>query len=847
MLGLSSSKLAFSLVTIFSLAGSACVEMATPDDSRELLIETTGKLSSSTSASNLITTAILKEQDVDVVLYPSRSLQDDEYALLDLSMSEDEITSRVLPLYKEGAANRFEIGTMRGSDIEKFLLNRALEKGHHDIHVAGLRYSVHIVGGLPQIYQISLKNGNPLDPKTYYRVAVNSKELDGQFPGYRYRHGFNFSFKKEKKSFDALKTLVSYLQKIKSFGSYAEIRSTVSLGVKGSIKEPLAIAAIQGVSHISPYRGYEVTTEGVVTALGANEFGGFDFFIQSQHPDNDPMTSEALMVHVETSPSGLQPGCLVKLTGVVYEDLTTTEMTRTAIRQVANLETKSCGEPLPEPVVIGGSEPTHLVPDTHISTHFGNLNQKTSLNLEDGIDFWESLEGMRMRVVRPRVTGLGGGSKDIRARKAYLNLFVVAEDTATSSQVSAAGGLIIDPVTDDYNPEIIKIIDHQFSDVVQPKQTFSIGDTFDYDLEGVFGYDVNLFGGGEYVLYVTGKFGSLSPIKPFNERPKTSLIAEDRKLTVSSFNVENLAADEPMRIKDVASAIVTNLSCPDIVNFAEIQDYNGISFSGTASAKETIDGIIENISDCPHEVLYKSVNIDPIQNQEGGEPGGNIRVAMIYNALRVSFQQRLKADRLSETLLTKDGHLEQNPGRVYPNDPRFKGTRKSLVAEFEFNGEPVFVIGNHFNSKGGDTSMWSASQPSIRHSEIKRSRLAEAIHDYCEQILNLRPDANIVVLGDFNDFYESLAMQTLEGQSLYNLIKLNDASSGEPLVPWNDRYTYNYNGNSQTLDFIFTSENLVKANPKFEILHINTNYMGQVADHDPIIAQFEIAPSNTKK
>lgn len=836
-------KLAFAIMAVFSSAGISCIDMAVPDDSSELLIDTTGKLASSTSASNLITTAILKEQQVDIVLYPSSSLQDDEYALLDLSMQEDEIISRVLPLYKDGAPNRFEIGTMRGADIRKFLLNRALEKGHHDIHVAGLTYSVHIVGGLPQIYQISLKNGQPLEPKTYYRVAVNSKELDGKFPGYRYRHGFNFSFKKEEKSFDALKTLVSYLKGINALGNYKQIRSTVSVGISGTIEKPLSIASIQGVAHISPYRGYKVTTQGVVTAFGANEFGGYDFFIQSEKPDEDPRTSEALLVHVQKSPADLKPGCFVRLTGVVHEDLTTTQMTRTALRQVSEVDVRDCQKTLPEPVTIGGINPSHTVPNTKISTHFGNLNQKASLNLDDGIDFWESLEGMRMRVVRPRVTGLGGGSKDIRARKAYLNLFVVGENTATSSQVSAAGGLIIDPIADDYNPEIIKIIDHQYSDTVQPSHTFSIGDTFDYDLEGVFGYDVNLFGGGEYVLYVTGKFGSLSPIKPFNERPKTSLTVQDRKLTVSSFNVENLAADEPMRVKDVAEAIVTNLSCPDIVTLAEIQDYNGISFSGSASAKETVETIIANIVGCPHDAEYKSINIDPIQNQEGGEPGGNIRVAMIYNALRVNFEQRLEADRLSETLLTKDGHLQQNPGRVYPNDERFKGTRKSLIAEFEFNGEPVFVIGNHFNSKGGDTSMWSASQPSIRHSEVRRSRLAEAIHDYCEQILNLRPNANIVVLGDFNDFYESLAMKTLEGRSLYNLIKQND-DSGEPLVPWNDRYTYNYNGNSQTLDFIFTSENLVNSNPKFEIIHINTNFMGQVADHDPIIAQFDIGATD---
>ena len=48
-------------------------------------------------------------------------------------------------------------------------------------------------------------------------------------------------------------------------------------------------------------------------------------------------------------------------------------------------------------------------------------------------------------------------------------------------------------------------------------------------------------------------------------------------------------------------------------------------------------------------------------------------------------------------------------------------SRKPLAAEFRYRGKPLFVIGNHFNSKGGDDPTFGRFQPPRRRSsEVQR-------------------------------------------------------------------------------------------------------------------------------
>ncbi|MFJ9584204.1 hypothetical protein [Streptomyces acidicola] len=48
--------------------------------------------------------------------------------------------------------------------------------------------------------------------------------------------------------------------------------------------------------------------------------------------------------------------------------------------------------------------------------------------------------------------------------------------------------------------------------------------------------------------------------------------------------------------------------------------------------------------------------------------------------------------------------MKSRPGLPVPHASAWSGSRKPLVGEFTFQGKNVFLIANHFTSKGGDQS-----------------------------------------------------------------------------------------------------------------------------------------------
>ncbi|SMF68012.1 5'-nucleotidase C-terminal domain-containing protein [Pseudobacteriovorax antillogorgiicola] len=852
------SQVIIALGAICSL--SACVEDPGVNTNNELLVSSEGRYEQSSSVGNLFATALQKEYDLDFAFVPSSNLLDQAYTLIEPGMEPELTTRRVLSLMDASKPRwkEYKLGTMKGSAIKDFIVSRTLEMQRHELHVAGMHYSFRMVGGFPDRFiYLSTENGDEIQDSRYYRVAIDATNYR-TFPGYWFAHGMSRSFREETKTANLEQALTNYLAKIQVMKPFDTIRSRVIIDEKSEISGITPISKVQGISHMSELLGHIVTVEGVVTVLGTVKDGFHkgrkEAYIQSVTPDDDPRSSEGIYLDLGYgSLADVEVGSLIRVKGTVYEELAMNEgLSRTGIRKVQSVDVIPTPTPYTiEPVVLGGDSLVNI-PNKRISTYFGNINRKPALNLEDGIDFWESLEGMKIVVKSPRVVGFAGGKKDVSEEgrpKGYISVFVVAEGTANEEQKTPVGGLMIDNLEFDYNPEIIRIVDHHLAPKVTSSKVFEVGDMMKHDLEGVFGYEKNLFGGGEYTFFVTGQFeGTQDSTPPTPEqKPQSKLAPEEDKLTVATFNVENLTAGkDAFRFDRLGRTIAYNLHCPDIINLVEIQDDDG-AFGYTNSnlykpgtddtvAEKTLMDLITNIRDCPNPAEYKFVNVDPVKNQEGGEPGGNIRVAMIYNSLRVGFNPKGEPGPISNSYLAADGSLLQNPGRL--NHEELEGTRRPLVAEFTFKGERIFVIGNHFNSKGGDTSLWSADQPPVLGSSDRRSKIADVVNDFVELILRSDKNANVIVTGDFNDFNESRAMQVLEGGgALKNLANVKKAN-GEPIIQPNDVYTYNYGGNSQPLDFILVSPALLRRQPEVDALHINTDFMGQVADHDPVISRF---------
>lgn len=835
---------------------TACNPTVVPFEQQEVLIQAQSLKDGTNTAANLMATALRESNALDIVLYPRELIQDSQMAILSKSGIDADGQIRLLSMFPNDVQDQFRIGTMKGSDIKDLITQRSFEAYKPEIDVAGLIYHVHFTGGFLQFANFYRPDNLKFSNDEYYRVAIsNFFYFSGAtFPSYKYRNGLTSRFRDLGIMVSAKESLKKYLAADRIWPDLKERRALVTRNTLGE-KGFLPISQIQGIGHRSPYFAQTVTTRGIVTAVGSVEWypGGTEVIIQSETPDTDPRTSEGLMVYLENDLAAPQLGNVIEVRGVVYEHMTRSGLGMTSLREIKSIQkVEKENKTLPTPVRLGaGGLP---IPNDVISKWRGNLNLKPSLDLSDAIDFWESLEGMRVTINNARVVGFRGGQEsfeDVKP-KGYLTLYVRPDADIADPQDSGPGGIVLDFPRQDYNPNIVQISTNHLTAPLAPTKVFNVGQWLkgrnaksreDADITGVIVYQKNLFASGEYNLVlpelpkaVIDAFNEASPTTTdLPKRPTTRIKASENQLSIASFNVENLGGNQTRRIEKLGEALALNLNCPDIVNLVEIQDENGSSSIGNSSGAKTLENVIA-ATNCPGKT-YKHVNIDPITNAEGGQPGGNIRVALIYDSKKVGFTPKvtpsIEPTDLTATLVTRDGHLTQNPGRIFPRSPSFSHVRRSLVTEFSFRGQTLLMIGNHLNSKLGDSSPWMAEQPAYFRSEDKRITLANQLNAFVQYALQQSPNGNILVSGDFNAFETEKSMAVLAGRQLKNVM----VSSG--FVPANERYSTNYNGNSQCIDHIYASDSMMKRVKDFEVLHINSDFMGRISDHDPVIGLFQ--------
>ena len=317
---------------------------------------------------------------------------------------------------------------------------------------------------------------------------------------------------------------------------------------------------------------------------------------------------------------------------------------------------------------------------------------------------------------------------------------------------------------------------------------------------------------------------------------KTTIVKKDDELTIASYNLENFSNNTSETSADkaqkLARAFASDMQSPDIIGVTEVQDNNGAK-TGDSKANESYERLINAIVNAGG-AKYEYVNIDPVNNQDGGAPNANIRVGFLYNPDRVTLTEGMVAGDATTAVGYEDGKLTHNPGRIDPTNAAFRSSRKPLAAQFDFQGENVIVIANHWNSKTGDTPLFGSTQPPVYKSEMQRHQIANVVNDFVEDINTKNPDANIVSVGDFNDFQFSESLKIHEGDIMTNMINKVETS---------DRYTYLYQGNSQVLDHILVSNNLANQT-EIDILHINadfTDMAGRASDHDPVMVQIDLS------
>lgn len=605
------------------------------------------------------------------------------------------------------------------------------------------------------------------------------------------------------------------------------------------------ITQIQGAGHVSSLVDETVETCGVVTAAG---FSGY--YLQDVSGDGDDATSDAIYV----SERGDKPavGTEVKLVATVIEVIgggaATGNLSVTTLVDAEVLDSMPDTQ-LPAPVVLGlgGRLPPSeiVISDSEITTPI-NLQDAADANitpfnpLVDAIDFYESLEGMRVSVADAvavsAVRQFGNFSAEV---------FVLADDGVNASPDDARtgrGGIRLQPDRDnrgDQNPERIQV---QFDPNFLSSSDFpaiTVGDSLE-TVTGVMGYSF-----GNYEVIAVGDVS----VTAGNLQPEvTPITGATGSLSVSSYNVLNLSAvdaDNDQRAL-IAAQIVNNLQLPDVIALQEVQDNNGdagdcprddtSACSGELDASVTLQRLIDEIvaAGGPH---YEGFTVDPLvettdDNRDnvdtfGGSSLGNIRNAFLYNPARVTL--------LGYQGLSRDV-LQQN-GISVPT--AFDTSRDPLQAVFEFNGESVTIVNNHFSSRFGSSPIFGGPQPFIQAGEDNRAAQSLALNEWVAALLADDSSANVVVLGDLNtfEFTDELAevLPAAGGdQVLFNLLDTNA----------DDSYSFIFEGNSQALDHIFVSPALAPS-AMMDYVHVNVDFPRLFSsivgsDHEPLVAVLSV-------
>ncbi|GAA4403942.1 endonuclease/exonuclease/phosphatase family protein [Fodinibacter luteus] len=574
-----------------------------------------------------------------------------------------------------------------------------------------------------------------------------------------------------------------------------------------------SISEIQGTTRLSPLDGQRVSgVTGVVTAV--RSFGSArGFWFQDPTPDVDPATSEGLFVFTGASTPGVQPGDAVTVTGTVdefYPSGTPTTSVHPSTTELvgASWTVESTRNTLPTAEeLLPGTVPEDFTPEAD----GGSIEALLLRPEEFALDFYESREGMLVGITDAGVVG---------PTTSFNELIVTSKP---QQNPTARGGTRYAGYDEQNGGRLLVTSVIPFSQRPFPK--VNVGDRLDGLTAGP--VDYNAFNG--YGILAT-ELGTevAGGIQRETTRPQ-----RDNELAIATYNVENLDPGDPQdKFDRLAEGVVDSLADPDVLALEEIQDDSGPTNNGVVTAGVTLERFTDAIV-AAGGPRYLWRQIDPVNNQDGGEPGGNIRVGFLFNPARVSFVDRPGGDAVTAVAVEAGPNgkprLSVSPGRIDPLNVAWSSSRKPLVGEFVFNGKTVFVVANHFNSKGGDEPLAGRKQPPSRISEIQRLQQADAVRAFVDDLQAVKADANVVVLGDINDFeFSPVVSRLTAGGALVDLITT---------LPENERYSYVFQGNSQTLDHILVSGRLKTVD--YDVVHINAEFFDQASDHDPQVVRLK--------
>ncbi|HEY5783041.1 MAG TPA: nuclease, partial [Lysobacter sp.] len=569
------------------------------------------------------------------------------------------------------------------------------------------------------------------------------------------------------------------------------------------------------------------------------------FFLQASdaEADADPATSEAVFVFTGgTPPAAAAVGNLVRVRGTVVEFVPAQDPGQAPLTEIG-------GSPTVTALSTGNALPAPIALDTTFPDPNGALDQL------------ERVEGMRVTVASFTVTaptsGTKSGNLEVNANATSNGVFhgVVSgvarpfREPGIQTPDAPPGGAGIPPIPRwDFNPELIGV---------------------DSDALGGSGYTLNL-PAGAVIENLTGPldFGfrrytllrdpavsiALSPLP----LPRAARLPREDEVTVAAYNLERFfdtvndpAVSETVltpaaferRLSKASLGIRDYLHAPDILAVVEMENLSTLQ---ALAQRIGTDAVAAEQPD-PQYVAYL---------QEGNDIGG-IDVGFLVKNAEVAMGVA-RVDVVSVTQIGKDLQWQQPDGTPATLNDRPPLLLEAVVHYADGRAWPISVMAVHQRSLN-DAELDDATGQRVR---LKRQRQAEYLATVIDERQKASPQTRLVVLGDFNAFAfnDGLvdAMNVVSGTPTpdeqtvvpgdgVDLLETDLVNLGE-LAPPQERYSFVFDGNAQTLDHVLVNEELVLNTNVAQIDHarINADFpendrngaLTRLADHDPVVAYF---------
>ncbi|MBX3012768.1 MAG: endonuclease/exonuclease/phosphatase family protein [Caldilineaceae bacterium] len=570
------------------------------------------------------------------------------------------------------------------------------------------------------------------------------------------------------------------------------------------------IYAIQGRDAVSPYYQQWRDSYGVVT--GVLDDG---FYLQDPVGDDDPATSDGIFVYTYTPPT-VQPGQCVEVTrAYVDEFYEKTELSRlksaTPSNRCPTLIIPAVTIPLPRL----GTNPAELY-----EAYEGMLVTVTDLT---GIVHGPTKHfatGQAELALLPRLWQryLSGGrifQQDQTAMQALV--YVTNELGATLPEADWGATIRVGQVVSHsvVSPARGTTLVHSS---LLPTQTLSATAILDYN----FGkYQLHLLADTPITTTINRAVDTPGTTSPSSQKPEMGSAATAEDFTLCSFNLQGLGRgsaqypDPQIYERHLAKRVRT---------IAEsLQECTIIGLQETGTPQDAIN--LAELLQTAYQLDYEATALAGPGTQNGEFPLTN---SLLTRRDRVQVRQATLPQGCSP-----QNYEVPTTGPVCPAGEYPLFDRPPLVVSLLVTGTwstpfPLTVIVNHWKSKSGDESV----------NVVRRIDQAAAVATLIQAQQAVDPLAQVVVLGDLNDYRASEPLHTLQAGVTPPLLHLYD------FLPSTEQYTYIFNGGSQVLDHVLVTPNLAPTIATVDLIRLNADYATatqtdltqrqRASDHDPV-------------